>query len=259
MNAQTEKPVTPKGKSKLTAVSTLHYIKLVYRSLLLLAALGVYLYHRIAGTGMELTDEYILLGIIGLVYAVEMILRFFPSKLESPGCQKVFKKNYIPTEKTDPKLRTGVGTALVLGSWLALNGTLAALYLCGILDAGIMILIGLAYGVCDMICILFFCPFQTLMMKNRCCATCRIYNWDFAMMCTPFILIPHPFTWGLSALSLGLLARWEITFRMHPERFSAETNACISCRRCTEKLCAHKKQLRSYLKKYNQARKNQNG
>lgn len=97
MNAQTEKPVTPKGKSKLTAVSTLHYIKLVYRSLLLLAALGVYLYHRIAGTGMELTDEYILLGIIGLVYAVEMILRFFPSKLESPGCQRGFSASAART------------------------------------------------------------------------------------------------------------------------------------------------------------------
>ena len=251
MNAQITKPPAAQRKRKLTAVSTMHYVKLVYRSLLFLAALGVYLYHRIAGTGQRLTDEYILLGIIWLVYAVEMVLRFFPSKLESPGCQKVFKKNYIPTGKTDPKLRTGVGTALVLGSWVALNGALTALFFLGILDTGIMILIGLAYGICDMICILFFCPFQAWMMKNRCCATCRIYNWDFAMMCTPFVVIHHFFTWSLLALSLGLLARWEITFRMHPERFSPETNACISCKRCTERLCDHKRQLRSYLKKRN--------
>lgn len=261
MNAQitNEKTAKPRVKHKLTAVSTTHYVKLVYRSLLFLIALGFYLYNRIAGTGRELTDEYILLGVIGVIYAAEMISRFFPSKLDSPGCQKVFKKNYIPTKKTDPKIRTGRGTALVLASWIALNGTLAVLYFLGVLDAGIMILIGLAYGICDMICILFFCPFQTWMMENRCCATCRIYNWDFIMMCTPFLLIPHPFTWTLSALALGILARWEITFRVRPERFSTETNGCISCQNCTEKLCQHKRQLRSYLKKYNKRKHKQNG
>ena len=107
MNAQittSEKNTQPQAKHKLTAVSTTHYVKLVYRSLLFLIALGFYLYNRIAGTGKELTDEYILLIVIGVIYAAEMISRFFPSKLDSPGCQKVFKKNYIPTKKTDPKI-----------------------------------------------------------------------------------------------------------------------------------------------------------
>ena len=87
MNAQitNEKTAKPTVKHKLTAVSTTHYVKLVYRSLLFLIALGFYLFNRIAGTGRELTDEYILLGVIGVIYAAEMISRFFPSKLDSPG------------------------------------------------------------------------------------------------------------------------------------------------------------------------------
>ena len=59
-----------------------------------------------------------------------------------------------------------------------------------VIDKYFLFMVGLAYGVCDIICILFFCPFQTWFMKNRCCTTCRIYNWDFAMLCTPFLLIP---------------------------------------------------------------------
>ena len=94
-----------------------------------------------------------------------------------------------------------------------------------------------------MICILFFCPFQTWFMKNRCCAVCRIYNWDFAMMFTPYLFIPNGYTWSLLGMSLLLLIRWEITVHRHPERFAENTNAALSCKNCEEKLCHHKKQL----------------
>lgn len=67
------------------------------------------------------------------------------------------------------------------------------------------------------------------------------------MMFTPLVLIPSWFTWSLLALSLLLLIRWEVTYRMHPERFSEETNACLSCKHCDEKLCHHKKQLRHFI------------
>ena len=117
------------------------------------------------------------------------------------------------------------------------------------MDADILVLISLAYGVCDMVCILFFCPFQTFILKNRCCTDCRIYNWDYAMMFTPFLFLPHLYTWSLLGMSLILLARWEITYHLHPERFSIWTNAGMSCRTCKEKLCHHKKQLQGFWKK----------
>ena len=180
---------------------------------------------------------------------VDMAQRFFPSKLESPGCQKQFKRNYVPAGEEKPEITSGKRTAIVAVFWALLNGLIGALYHVGVIDEGILILVSLAYGVCDMICILFFCPFQSWIMKNRCCSVCRIYNWDFAMMFTPFIFIPHVMTWSLLGVSLVLLVRWELTLKLHPERFSDRTNACISCKNCGEKLCHHKKQLLSFWEK----------
>jgi hypothetical protein len=99
-----------------------------------------------------------------------------------------------------------------------------------------------------MICILFFCPFQTWFLKNKCCSTCRIYNWDYAMMFTPLFFVRRAYAWSLLALSVLLLVRWEITFYRHPERFSENTNEYLECRNCTEKLCSHKTQLQKLRK-----------
>ena len=231
----------------------MHYIKLVYRSLLFLTAVTLYIISRVQNTGelfRGFENKYWLLGIVWLVYAVEMVLRFFPSRLESMGCQKQFKKNYIPVKQAKLKRQSWKRTFAVSAAWVLLNGIIGVLYYTKCIDAGILILISLAYGVCDMICILFFCPFQTWFMKNRCCTTCRIYNWDFAMMFTPLIFIPDWYTYSLLGCALVLLARWEISYRMYPERFSETTNQCLDCARCKEKLCRHKKQLQGFLKKH---------
>lgn len=247
-----------KNKTKLSHISVMHFIKLFLRSALFLGVLCLYIMARIKGEvvfGEAKERLPILLLLIWIIYAVEMACRFFPSKLESPGCQKQFLRNYKPTGKTKPRLQSWKATFSVAAAWFALNGVIGILYYAKLIDTGILILISLAYGVCDMICILFFCPFQTWFMKNRCCTDCRIYNWDFAMMFTPYIFIPRLYTWSLLALSLLLLLRWEITFRCHPERFSEETNACVSCKECTEKLCKHKKQLMNFIRKQKFIRK----
>ena len=241
-----------KHKKKLTPTCVLHYIKLTYRSLLLLIAGAMYIIHHVEHTahtfgGYE--DNHVVLGVICLVFAIEMAFRFFPSRLESMGCGKQFGRNFQPTGEVEAILPSWKRTFAVAVAWLALNGAIALLYFLSIIDRGALILISLVYSVCDMICILFFCPFQTWFLKNRCCTVCRIYNWDFAMMFTPLILIPNAYTYSLVAMSVALLLRWEITFRRHPERFSERTNACLDCRNCKEKLCHHKKQLISFWKK----------
>ena len=240
-------------KRKLSSTSTLHYIKLIARSLLLVSALIVYIISRINHENFlfeNLTKLSWILVVIWVLYFIEMFLRFFPSKLESPGCQKQFAKNYKPIENNKPENQSWKRTFVVFLLWIILNTIIGILYYTNIIDAGILVLISLAYGVCDMICILFFCPFQTLIMKNRCCTTCRIYNWDFAMMFTPYIFIPGLYTWSLLGLSLLLFIKWEFSYRLYPERFSTQTNNYIQCKNCTEKLCQHKKQLRSFIRKY---------
>ena len=235
-----------KMSKKLSKISTLHIVKLILRSVLFLAVLVFYILDRTE----VLKQDAILPAIVWMFFILEMLLRFFPSRLESMGCQKQFARNYEPTGDSTPTNQPWQITALVAIVWLALNAVFGILYYIGVIDRGILILIAIAYSICDIICILFFCPFQTWFMKNRCCATCRIYNWDFAMMFTPLVFIPSMYTYSLLGCALALLLRWEITYRLHPERFSARTNACLDCSRCEEKLCSHKKQLRGFLKKY---------
>lgn len=240
-------------RRKMSKTMNLHYLKLFYRSILFLAAVVLYIMNRIRQTGTPfggMEKNHMILNIIWLVYVVEMILRFFPSKMESMGCQKQFAKNYKPvtSEITKVKVQSGIRTAAVAFAWLLLNGCIGGLYFAGIIDAGILLLISLAYSVCDMICILFFCPFQTWFMKNRCCTTCRIYNWDFAMMFTPLIFVKNMYAWSLVALSLALLVKWEVLLRLYPERFTDQTNASLRCAMCTEKLCQHKTQLQHFIR-----------
>ena len=236
----------PKTKIRLSLISSMHYAKLVWRSILFLAALALYIIGRVrAEEGMltELLRRNPLMDIIWLVFVVEMILRFFPSHVESMGCQKQFKKNYRPAGPV-PETGRSHGVLAVLLAWIALNGAIGGLYFAGIIDAGILMLISLAYSVCDMICILFFCPFQTWFMKNKCCTTCRIYNWDYPMMFTPLIFVPGAYTWSILAVAVGLLIRWEVTYALHPERFYEASNESLACANCQEKLCHHKRALR---------------
>ena len=90
-------------KMKLTVVSTLHYVRLLYRSALFLSVLILYIRYRLSAGG-EITDlieaRPAVLGILWLVFTIEMILRFFPSRYESPGSQKQFARNYIRTGQT---------------------------------------------------------------------------------------------------------------------------------------------------------------
>ena len=241
-------------RKKLSKIMKMHYWKLTYRSLLFLSALILYIYNWINHTGSSFSGfdkNKFVLAVIWIIYAVEMILRFIPSSFESMGCQKQFKKNYHPTDipKEKAELLTPIRTFTVVAAWVALNGAIGALYYTHIIDEGILLLVSLAYSVCDLICILFFCPFQTWFMKNRCCCTCRIYNWDFAMMFTPLIFVKTFFAQSLVFLSLALLIRWEYLVHRHPEYFSIKTNNSLSCSECQEKLCHHKTQLKAFWKR----------
>ncbi len=271
-----------KSKRKVSVISQLNIFRLVYRGTLLLVAIAGYVVCRIFGINFFNDSPYryfavAVLAIITILLLTEMLERFRPDKYSSPGSQKQFAVNYIPSGETEPVLMSWKRTMAVTISWVTLNGIFFVLYFLGIFDVGIMMIIALFYAISDMICILFFCPFQTWMMKNRCCAVCRIYNWDFLMMSTPFIALLTPFVYDVFKLqgaggwtfvpgyvwfvpftsilliaSLVLFIRWEVTYKKHPERFSDKTNLAIRCVNCREKLCQHKKQLqRMLLKSHN--------
>lgn len=242
-----------KPKLKMTKIVAMHYVKLVFRSLLFILATVVYIYNKIHNTGSPFggfENNGIVLSFIWIIFVIEMYLRFFPAKLESMGCQKQFAKNYVPIESDDRIIKSSERSYITVAiCWIVLNGILGTLYLTGVFDRGLMLLIALFYSVCDVICILFFCPFQTWIMKNKCCSTCRIYNWDYAMMFTPLLFVRNIYSWTLFGMALILLIKWEYVAHKYPERFSEHCNGSLSCVLCKERLCHHKLQLQGFLLK----------
>ena len=113
---------------------------------------------------------------------------------------------------------------------------LAILYFTGVLSREGVFLASVVFYVCDLVCVLIWCPFR-LIMKNRCCTTCRIYNWDHLMMFSPFLLIPGFYTTTLLLLAFAVWVVWELCVMMYPERFWEITNQALRCSECTDKLC----------------------
>lgn len=106
-------------------------------------------------------------------------------------------------------------------------------------EKGLLLLSGIFY-VCDLICVIYYCPFQHLLMRNSCCNTCRIHNWDAIMMFTPMAFTKGFFGLSLFALAAVVFILWEIRFLLHPERFLVITNANLGCDSCPDHLCKTK-------------------
>ena len=186
------------------------------------------------------------LTVVWLLLMLSMLFRFFPSRHESLGCQKEFRLRFSPTGTSvspEETRKADRGALWVLLSWAALNGLFYAGYAFGALGKSFMVCLAGFYGVCDIICILFFCPFQAWMMRNRCCTTCRIFNWDYVMICTPLMVLTGPLPRSACLLSIVLLLRWEIAYRRRKERFFESANGALRCSQCQEQLCKYKRAL----------------
>lgn len=199
--------------------------------------------------GFNFFRQFTLLHIIWIIWTVSMIMQVVPTRnLVSIGSQKQFGVHYIDTEiphcpdtlKHHTK-QSGRDAIKVLLLWLALTAVIGVLKKASVIDNRLLLVIITVFYVCDLICVLFWCPFKEWIMKNRCCNTCRIFNWDYFMMFLPGIFCKSFFTISLLAMSLITLAIWEIYNMKYPERFWEGSNDAIKCRNCTEYLCGRRK------------------
>ena len=190
------------------------------------------------------------LTLVWLALMASMLFRLFPSRVESLGCQKEFPGRFRPTGKVPDReevRQADRGALWVLLSWLALNALVYLAWGQGWVNRRFLVCLAGFYGVCDIICILFFCPFQSWMMHNRCCTTCRIYNWDYLMLCTPLLAVGGALALSACALAAVLAVRWELTYRRRPERFFVSSNDALRCDQCQEHLCRYKRALAAQL------------
>lgn len=132
--------------------------------------------------------------------------------------------------------------------WLCFNAIWGFLYLFDVIQESELLLITAFYFLSDYICILFYCPFQTHIMKNKCCVNCRIYDWGHFMMFTPMLFIRNFFSWSLFFTSIIVLIKWEITYTKYPERFYEGSNKNLKCENCKDKTCQYKHAVKELVK-----------
>ena len=120
--------------------------------------------------------------------------------------------------------------------WALLIALLGLLHWQNVLGDGALFFISVVFYVCDLICVLIWCPFR-LLMKTRCCTTCRIFNWDHLMMFTPMLFVKSFYSWSLLLMAIAVWGIWELSVLLYPERFWEKSNAALQCVNCTDKLC----------------------
>lgn len=193
---------------------------------------------------------FTLIHLIWIVFMYIMLRHLFPNKRLSMAWWKSEESTYVPVENYDElKLlqfvqKQNVAAWKVMLVWLVFNAIWGILYLADVLNAGDLLMLTVFYFLCDYICILLFCPFQTCLMKNKCCINCRIYDWGHFMMFTPMLFIKNFYSWSLFFTSLVVLIHWEIVYAKHPERFWEGSNKTLQCVNCKERTCQIKNKLK---------------
>ena len=208
--------------------------------------------------GFNFFRKFSLFHLLWGIWVVDMLLQLIPVKNHiSLGSQKHLRYHFqMAKERINiPALKKYIASITrsaykVMILWVALIAVIAGFYYTGVFTKAHLLMISVLFYVFDLVCVLIWCPFR-LIMGNKCCTTCRIFNWDHFMMFSPVI-----FAGGFYAISLFSLAMvdffvWEICVLLYPERFWEGSNASLQCSECTDKLCT---QYCQKLRKSNSAK-----
>lgn len=234
-------------KGQISKTRKIYFSRLAGRVILFIIAILIYIFDNdefYVADGMNFFQKFSLLHILWIIWMFDMLLQLIPVKVHiSIGSQKVFESLFRPIkEKINHKnlkqyiKDTTASAYMVMLIWISVTVLISSLHLSGIIDTGMMILISVFFYVCDLICVLIWCPFR-LIMNNKCCTTCRIFNWDHLMMFLPIITVNSFYSWTLVLFSVAIWIIWEICVFTYPERFWENSNMALKCSECSDKLC----------------------
>ena len=194
--------------------------------------------------GLNFFRGWSVFHLLWLVWVLDMVQQILPIRNKLPlGSMKLFANRFQPIRDKinhqalrDYIISTTKAAYKVFLIWIALILAIGGLYFGGIIGKVGLFMFSVCFYVCDLICVLVWCPFR-LMMGNRCCTTCRIFNWDHLMMFSPLIYLKSFYAWSLILMSVLVVIIWEVQIYCHPERFWEGANDALKCRECTDKLC----------------------
>lgn len=224
----------------------------VFAGVLVAYLFGIDVGGFVQGTGF--IGGPVLVVLIWLLFVLWMVFQLLPGRMAGMAGDKILKRNHHPPARgydaaalAEEKHRMDLGALWVMLVWGGLFAALALLYFTGILGPSEVVLVSLAYFVGDSFCMLFWCPMQTVLMKNRCCVNCRIYGWAQFLVCGPLLLLPGVLTYSLVGFSAVIFIRWEVQYHRHPERFWEGSNNTLTCVGCGERTCTVKRTIQDTL------------
>ena len=231
----------------MTSIRKAYIIRLIARCVIFVLCALLFVLHPTEFGLLEKGNFFSRFSVLHLLWAVwvgDMVAQLVPVKKKVPlGSQKLFRQRFRPIrEKINHHalrqyvVSTTRAAYLVMLLWLGLLTVIGILYYNGILGDAMLLLISVTFYVCDLICVLIWCPFR-LILKNRCCTTCRIFNWDHLMMFTPMIFIRGFYSRSLLLLAFAVWLIWELCVILYPERFWEHSDEALRCSECTDKLC----------------------
>lgn len=231
----------------MSATRKRYFARLIGRCLILAICTWMYMFRRKwfdVLNGLNFFKTPSPLHLLWIIWVIDMVLQIIPIRNKVPlGSQKLFANRFKPIrEKINYEalrnyiVATTKGAYKVFILWCALIGVIGFLHVSGVIDKVSLFMFSVLFYVCDLICVLIWCPFR-LIMKNRCCTTCRIFNWDHLMMFSPLIFMGGFFAYSLVVLALIAWLVWELCVMMYPERFWEQSNVALQCAECTDKLC----------------------
>ena len=233
-------------KIPISNIRKRYIVRLIGRCITLLGALILYFTdfqnHDIL-QGFDFFKKLSLLHVLWVIWVIDMLHQLYPAKNIALGSHKHLLERFKPVLDRISKeaikqhvVSTTRSAYKVMLLWMALIAALGLLKYVGVLKDAHLFLISVLFYVCDLICVLIWCPFR-LMMGNKCCTTCRIFNWDHLMMFTPMLFVKGFFSLSLLGLSIVVWLIWELCVMLYPERFWEKSNAALKCSECTDKLC----------------------
>lgn len=241
---------------KLTIIHTEilnnYFFKFAIRILVFTAVFVMYLFKKdllLQLMTMDLAYGINFLHVLWFAFMVMMLRHLsFPKKFtmalrKAKDTEYIEVKGYSRLELYEYVHDQNIKAWKVMLVWLSGNAVLGILYLLQVLDDVDLLMVTVFYFLCDYICILIFCPFQTGIMKNKCCVNCRIYDWGHFMMFTPMLFIKNFFSWSLFFTSVVVLIHWELIYASYPERFWSGSNQKLRCAACQDKICQVKRRI----------------
>ena len=234
------------AKRKSSPMRKTYILKFIGRCMVLLCCICLAIFRsQEFDILQDFTGRFSVFHILWFVWMADMILQMVYVRKHVPlGSQKLFRQRYIPVkggfdghklrEYIRKRTQSAYQVFLIYAVGIAILGLLKK---AGILNDIWLLVICAVFYVCDLICVLIWCPFR-IFMKTRCCTECRIFNWDHLMMFSPLLFVDGFYARSLVVMAAAVFLIWEYCIMAYPERFWEGSNEALKCSSCTDKLCS---------------------